>query len=136
MQKPKALIVDIDGTLALNTGRGWYDYELVHTDDVDEVVYDILDRYAEDHDILIVTGRTDDCRDVTEAWFKENDIPVDQMFMREVGDERQDSVVKQQIFDTHIRGKYDVSFVLEDRNSVVDMWRKNKLKCLQVERAD
>lgn len=134
--KPKAIICDIDGTLAHNTGRGWYDYELLHTDDVDEVVYDILDRYADDHDILIVTGRSDDCRDVTLEWFKENDIPVDKMFMRKTGDERQDSVVKQQIFDTHIRGKYDVSFVLEDRNGVVDMWRKNKLKCLQVERAD
>lgn len=37
--KPDAIIVDIDGTLAHSSGkRGWYDYDKVIGDDLDEIV--------------------------------------------------------------------------------------------------
>ena len=32
-----------------------------------------------------------------------------------------------------IRGTYEVEFTVDDRQSVVDMWRENGLTCLQVE---
>jgi hypothetical protein len=41
-------------------------------------------------------------------------------------------VVKLELFDEHIRDQYDVQFVLDDRNQVVDMWRQLGLTCLQV----
>lgn len=34
--------------------------------------------------------------------------------------------------DTHIRDRYDVRVVLDDRDSVVKMWRSLGLTCLQV----
>ena len=39
--KQKAIIVDIDGTLAHMTGRSPYDYTQVHTDVVDPIISEI-----------------------------------------------------------------------------------------------
>jgi hypothetical protein len=52
--------------------------------------------------------------------------------MRKQGDFRRDSIVKKEIYDNDIKGKFDVEFVLDDRQQVVDMWREIGLKCLQV----
>jgi len=54
------------------------------------------------------------------------------LFMRPDGDFRADNIVKQEIYDTHIKGKHDVLFVMDDRQQVVDMWRRNGLTCFQV----
>ena len=51
--------------------------------------------------------------------------------MRKDGDFRADYIVKQEIYDMHIKGK-NVLFVMDDRQQVVDMWRRNGLKCFQV----
>ena len=52
--------------------------------------------------------------------------------MRKEGDHRRDSIVKKEIYDTLIKDEFDVEFVLDDRQQVVDMWREIGLKCLQV----
>jgi hypothetical protein len=54
------------------------------------------------------------------------------LMMRKTGDKRKYSIVKKEIFNEHIKGKYCVDFVLDDRNQVVEMWRKLGLVCLQV----
>jgi hypothetical protein len=51
---------------------------------------------------------------------------------RKSGDNRKDSVVKEEIFNEHIKPNFIVEFVLDDRNQVVEMWRKLGLTCLQV----
>jgi hypothetical protein len=57
--------------------------------------------------------------------------------MRRTGDRRKDSVVKRQMYERTVAGKYDVLFVLDDRNQVVDMWRKElNLACFQVDYGD
>ena len=43
--------------------------------------------------------------------------------MRETADFRSDSIIKHEIYQLCIKGKYDVQFVLDDRQKVVDMWR-------------
>jgi hypothetical protein len=45
---------------------------------------------------------------------------------------RKDSVVKQELFDEHIRDIYDVVAVYDDRQQVVDMWRAMGIDCFQV----
>jgi hypothetical protein len=42
-------------------------------------------------------------------------------------------VVKREIYRNLIEPKHNVWFVLDDRNSVVKMWREIGLTCLQVE---
>jgi hypothetical protein len=56
--------------------------------------------------------------------------------MRETGDRRKDSIIKKEIFDRHIRDVYNIEFVLDDRNQVVELWRSLGLTCLQVADGD
>jgi hypothetical protein len=142
---PEAIIVDIDGTLAHMTGRSPYDYSLVGTDAVDANIREIVCKYYFDRNIqeevlpttvFIVSGRESGCKDVTEAWLAQNHIPYDFLFMREAGDHRDDRIVKKEIYDRNLAGKYNVRFVLDDRDRVVNMWREIGLKCLQVAPGD
>ena len=144
---PTAIIVDIDGTLAHMDGRSPYDYSKVRTDTLDNDIAWLVDKLSafgpsEKVNILIVSGRDDSCRFDTETWLIEQGILFDQLLMRPSGakDERgnklPDYLVKYDLFNEHVRGKYSVRIVLDDRDQVVDMWRKLGLKCLQVERGD
>jgi predicted kinase len=141
---PNCIIVDIDGTLAHMTGRSPYDYSKVQEDVVDENVREIVIRYSgrglmdevPSTYIIIVSGREDGCKDVTEQWLADNSIPYDEIHMRKHGDLREDSIVKKEIYEEWIKPRYNVRFVLDDRNRVVEMWRELGLKCLQVAPGD
>lgn len=137
---PSAIIVDLDGTIALNNhGRSYYDFTTVHHDDVDYVLTEMLALYGEHFDckVIVVSGRDDSCMDLTAEWLAKHDIKYEAMFMRATGDPRNDALVKREIFDNHIRGKYNISFVLDDRDQVVVMWREMLgLKVLQVAPGD
>jgi len=53
--------------------------------------------------------------------------------MRPEGNNEKDSIIKKRLYDQHIMGKYDIEFVLDDRDQVVEMWRNQiGLTCLQV----
>ena len=49
---------------------------------------------------------------------------------------RQDAVVKREMFDAHIRDRYRVPYVIDDRNQVVNMWLSPGLTVLQVADGD
>lgn len=132
---PPALIVDIDGTVAKMNGRSPYDYTKVSEDLPNDPVIGIVKIYYElGYEILFTSGRPDSCREDTVKWIKENvNLGWDyQLFMRNAGDHRKDSVVKRELFDRHIRENFRVEFVLDDRDQVVEMWRSLDLTCLQV----
>jgi len=63
-------------------------------------------------------------------------VNFDELFMRPEGDMRPDNIVKAELFDTYVRDNYDVQFVIDDRDQVVDMWRRMGLACLQVAPGD
>lgn len=137
--KPVAFLVDIDGTLAhMRDKRGPFDWKKVGLDDVDEVVADIVnDLWAMgDYEVIVMSGRDAVCRDETERWLNDNGIPFHHLFMRPEGDMRKDSIVKAELFDENVRDEFDVKFVLDDRNQVVDMWRSMGIKTLQVAEGD
>lgn len=120
-----AIIFDIDGTLAFNHGeRGWYDWMRVGEDSVNEFLADILrNKYNYGNTIILVSGRDEVCREVTEDWMFRNDIPYDLLYMRKEGDQRKDSIVKMEIFNEHIKNKYDIQAVFDDRPQVLrDVW--------------
>lgn len=58
-------------------------------------------------------------------------IPYE-LFMRPTGDQRNDGIMKELMFNEHIRGKYNVRFILDDRDRVVNKWREMGLTCFQV----
>lgn len=128
---PDCIIADIDGTLAHNTGRGIYEWDRVGEDKKDDQIVDIISRYGEIH-IIIVSGRSDRCRPETEKWLADNGIQYNDLFMRKDGDMRKDVLVKKEIYEAEIMGRYNVKFILDDRNQTVQGWRDLGLKCLQV----
>lgn len=137
----KAIIVDIDGTLAKMNGRSPFDWDRVGEDKVNEPVLDIVNamnyKYHGDLHIIIFSGRDGVCRPETHTWLVLNKIPFDDLFMRPEGNNEKDAIIKRRLFEAHVAGKYDVLFVLDDRNQVVDMWRKDLgLTCLQVDYGD
>lgn len=133
---PSAIICDLDGTLAIHNGRSPYDIEKCDTDIPDQTVLAILGSltsYQHHTKLLFVTGREEKYREKTLTWLKKHGPTwIDALWMRPTGDMREDSIVKQEIYEREIKGKYNVGFILDDRNRVVEMWRRNGLKCLQV----
>ena len=134
---PPAIIVDIDGTLALNTGgRSPYDYSRVHEDTLNEPVATVVQVLRHTHTVIIMSGRDGECYEQTEAWLASHYIKYDALLMRETSDKRKDSIVKRELFDEYVRDRWNVELVLDDRNQVVDMWRSLGLTCFQVAPGD
>lgn len=120
---PTCIICDIDGTLADKGDRSPYDYSKVNMDTVIETVADIVAlHYGMGKEVFILSGREDSCRNVTEVWLSENAIPYHHLHMRKAGDKREDSIIKKEIYEEHIMGKYNVKFVIDDRLRVLRMW--------------
>lgn len=129
-----AIICDIDGTLALNVTRGPYDTSKYHEDALNEPVARMLKGWH-DHEgcfLIIMSGREDKFMDVTSQWLKKHGFEFDAIFMRPTGDRRSDSIVKRELFEKHVEGKYNVLAVIDDRDRVVKVWRELGLPCFQV----
>lgn len=131
---PKAIIVDIDGTLAKMSGRSPFEWNKVKEDTCNRVVKGLVNAYSET--VIILSGRDGVCKQDTVDWLKENGIKYSELFMRDEGNNEKDSIIKRRMFEQNIRGKYFVEYVLDDRNQVVEMWRNMGLTCLQVADGD
>lgn len=130
--EPNAIICDIDGTLALMDGRGPFDWDKVDTD-IPNIPIVKLVRSLDTVPLLLFSGRDSVCREKTEKWLKEFDIDYDELYMRAEGDTRKDSIIKKELFNQYVDGKWNILYVLDDRDQVVDMWRNELgLTCLQV----
>lgn len=117
-----AYIIDIDGTLAHMTGRSPFEWERVNEDAVDEGVKHLVEALYEKHIIIVMSGRDEGCRDVTETWLRENNVPFDDLHMRPAGDTRPDTVVKYELFNKYVRDEYEVFGAVDDRISVCELW--------------
>jgi predicted kinase len=179
IEKPKAIICDLDGTLCnvdhrLYTVRppkeweeeialakkekrknihGWKAdwnsfFKNIPGDTVNEWCADILKCLSIDYQVVYCSGRPDDYKRETLAWIKENDLftfdhsyvgGLDQeaeLFMRPRNDSRDDSIVKEIILDFEILTRYQPYFMIDDRQRVVDMWRKRGFTTLQCAKGD
>jgi hypothetical protein len=123
----KAIIVDMDGTLALMGDRSPFDDHLAGADTPNmpevSVVKAVL--AADPSMALVVMSGRDAGRslDVTMDWLVRHGFAPDLLLMRAHKDFRKDSVVKRDLFDAHVAGRFDVTMVFDDRDSVVAMWR-------------
>ncbi len=131
---PKAVLVDIDGTVALMSGRSPYDETRVHEDGPNTaVIAAVRAMHAAGYAVVFCSGRTDGSRAATEKWLHEHvGVPFEALYMRAAGDQRRDSIVKAELFDRHIRYAFDVVAVFDDRQQVVDAWRALGLTVFQV----
>ena len=135
---PPAVLVDIDGTVALMDGRSPYDMTRVRDDQPNHaVIAAVRAMHAAGHAVVFCTGRDESARADTETWLAAHvDVPYQALFMRALGDSRRDSVVKGEIFETEIRGRWRIVGVFDDRQQVVRMWRELGLTVFQVAEGD
>lgn len=142
---PDAIIVDLDGTLAIHNGRDPYDAERCDTDLVDDAVSAIVWGLSEAYrvsggtplKVFFLSGRegTESVKKKTSDWLHRAFFLEDmdyELVMREEGDERPDFITKYDLFNEHIRDKYNTVFALDDRDQVVRLWREMDIRTLQV----
>ena len=135
MEKELAIIVDVDGTLANMSGiREPFEWDKVSQDKPHQDVIDLVKDLASlgKYTIIITTGRDGVCSEDTLSWLDHHLIPYHEFFIRKAGDNRKDSIIKSEIYMDYIKPRYDVKYVIDDRNQVVDMWRSLGLRVLQV----
>jgi hypothetical protein len=133
---PPALLVDLDGTLFHIGDRSPYDADQCGLDTVNPAVRTVIEwAQGAGWAIVFASGRGFKAshRYATEQALFWNQIDYDALFMRRPGDDRKDDVVKEEIYREQIADAYDVRLVLDDRSSVVRMWRRLGLTCFQVD---
>ena len=138
----KLFVFDLDGTLAdiehrlkwLHNGHPRWD-EFLEACDQDKPVkwiIDLFDMCREDGIVVILSGRNSVVRKKTENWLLDYDIRYDYLLMRKDKDYRPDQIIKKEMLDDFLRDKgYEVQFIVDDRQRVVDMWRANGYNVLQ-----
>lgn len=137
--KLQIVIVDIDGTLAIHNGRSPYEFFKLDTDLPNQPVIEVV-RALHDagYGIIYLSGREEKYRVQTARWLATHVVvPANiSLLMRLTGDYRADDVIKREIYYHYIEPYYGVLCVLDDRNRVVEMWRKLGLTVLQVADGD
>lgn len=129
---PKALLFDLDGTLALHTGRDPFDWKSVKTDIVSKPVKYMLDlAYKDGVKVIIVTARSFEAKDSTVEWLRDNNIRYHDFYIRKRGDFRKDTTVKEE-FWRDIAKTYNIVTIFDDRNQVVRHARQLGLSVFQV----
>lgn len=142
-----AVIFDIDGTLSDCTHRrglvehdssqgcwekaNWAEFfRRIPLDPVVVPVRRLLLQLWPLNHVVLCTGRGEEHREITVQWLSKYGIPYSALFMRPAKDYRPDNVVKRELLEK-IREMYEPWLVVDDRNSVVAMWRDAGLTCLQ-----
>ena len=135
---PKAVICDLDGTLSLLNGRDPYDASSADEDLLNVPVARVLQMAkAQGYKVILLSGREQLYKEPTERFLSKHQIAYDLLLMRITNDYRKDNIIKKELFQQEIAGKYFIEFLLDDRNQVVDMWRKDlQLPCFQVNYGD
>lgn len=141
---PDALVVDLDGTLAVIGDRDPYDAARADVDTLNEQVAWVARSWLregttarrDDRAVVLVSGRQEKDRGVTERWLRRHGVEHDGLHLRATGDTRNDAVVKRELYEQHLRGRVNVVLVIDDRQRVVDMWRSLGFQCWQVAPGD
>ena len=136
-QDPAAILVDLDGTLALRGSRSPYDWASVSSDTVNEPVMEIVKLLADaSYTIIVVSGRDEVCRDDSVQWLDEHLGKQYLLLMRSRGDNRRDELVKAEFWQWITAQGFQVKLALDDRNRCVDLWRAFGVTTLQVAPGD
>ena len=136
--KIDAIIVDVDGTVALMKGRrSPFAWKEVMQDDPNLPIIDLVHTLRDAGlKVLVTTGRDGVCLNDTKTWLTDHGVLYDAIFIRPERDSRDDTVIKKEIYDNHIKDKYKIKYVIDDSDKVVKMWRDLGLTVLQVADGD
>jgi len=150
----KTIIFDLDGTLALidkrrkistkdNGKMDWdkfFDPTNIILDDPNWPVIKTLRLFKESgFRIVILSGRSKSTKDATREWLDRFNVPFDVLKMRPTSNEfkfMRDDDLKEGWLNELFSDKKEIFAVFDDRNKVVEMWRRNGLTCFQVADGD
>jgi predicted kinase len=152
-ERRPAIICDLDGTLCNIEHRkhlvqraidktkegkpNWPAFfRAMANDKVNEWCAELLRHHHISYDIVFCSGRPEEYREVTEKWLKAHNLYFGHLFMRSSSDYRQDNIVKEIILNFDVLTQFKPLFAIDDRQQVVDMWRKNGIVCLQCAEGD
>lgn len=140
----KIVICDIDGTIADTEHRTHFVTQPVkdwkgffEAMDKDPVRLDVqkilIDYYNQGCTVVFMSGRPDTYRDRTLDWLQHNNLTFAfTLIMRRANDKRDDTEVKRQMLHTYFPEKNNIQAVIDDRPSVIRMWREEGLTVLDV----
>jgi len=153
--KRYAIICDLDGTLCniehrlvyvKNSPKDWKAFfQNLDKDTPNQWCVDLLKGLSKQYAIVYCSGRPRDHKEQTVEWLKKygldklnwaglighNDRYDFYLYMRAGGDFRRDDIVKEIILDFEILTRFTPYLMIDDRQQVVDMWRKRGYTCLQ-----
>lgn len=145
--KPKTgfVICDLDGTLCdirhrlhfvkrpEGEKKDWKSFfaEIPNDTPRSMVVTIIMDYIDKGHELFLVSGRPDTYRKETENWIA-NLVPYKALFMRRADDKRPDTEVKSDILRSHFKDYSLIKAVIDDRPSVIRMWKEQGLNVIDV----
>jgi len=151
------IIFDIDGTLADIEHRrhflsgakpawGQFYDEMINDPPLRDVC--LLAELLGDHPLVnqgairlfLFSGRPETHRKETEEWLlihaRSYFQKAEALLMRGEGDNRADTIVKREMYDSIVAKGYDVRLVVDDRPSVVEMWKALGLTVLAHDSGD
>ena len=139
------VIIDIDDTLSLagkrfelakkpNGKTDWniaHDVELVKQDKPNLPMIDLAKRYKkEGFKVVILTGRPDSIREVTEEWLKQYDVEYDELYMRNKSEHYiKATVFKKKIYQIYLE---DVFCAYDDDEEIIKMWNELGIPAFKV----
>lgn len=140
----KCIVFDIDGTLANCSHRvhhvngkkkDWPAFMAgIPDDEPIEQMIEMNHLLNEvDLPIFLCSGRSENERADTEAWLAKHGVYYDKMFMRSAGDYRADYIIKRELLEAIRLEGFNPHIIFDDRQCVVDMWRKEGLYVLQAD---
>jgi predicted kinase len=133
MDLPPCYVFDVDGTLSINNGRGWYDWSSVCEDSISADVRDCaIALHEAGFKIVVCTGRDAVCAQATADWLRSYHVPFDELHMRKEGDGREDAVIKEELW-RDIATRFCIRAMFDDRQSVVLHARSLGFKVYQVQ---
>lgn len=131
----KAVIVDIDGTIANHICvRSPYEWSKVYSDTPIETVVNIVRLLkSSGWNVVIMSGRDGVCENDTRLWLQNvAQIDYDGFYMRAPNDQRSDVIVKYELYQRAINdGFTSIRLCIDDRNRVCNLWRSLGLEVLQ-----
>ena len=146
----KTVIFDLDGTLALiderrslstfpNGKMDWPTFFNPTNIDLDKPNWPVIEMAKmlkeQGHSIVIFSGRSKVTKIATMEWLDRFDVPFDVLKMRPDNSEFRfmpDDKLKQHWLDQLFPDKSNILCIFDDRDKVVEMWRRNGIACFQV----
>lgn len=143
----KCYLFDIDGTLADCSHRIHHiqgekkDWDAFYDScSFDKPISHVIDLLVTLHDadqnIVLVSGRSDQCRDQTLEWLNRHGVPDGLLYMRKEGDHRPDDIIKLELLAQLRADGFDPIMAFDDRDRVVKAWRSAGVPCAQVAEGD